>query len=79
MEDGKYPPIELILLIPYHYVFCTYKYMIYSQIMSLNPRERAGSHSSGHPQSSHRLPFFLAFFWFYPQIFISLGQNYNHV
>lgn len=23
--------------------------MIYSQIMSLNPRERAGSHPSGHP------------------------------
>ena len=53
--------------------------MIYSQIMSLNPRERAGSHPSEHPPSSHRLPFFLAFFWFYPQIFISLGQNYNHV
>lgn len=60
MEDGKYPPIELILLIPYHYVFCTYKYMIYSQIMSLNPRERAGSHPSGHPPPSHRLQFFLA-------------------
>lgn len=29
--------------------------MIYSQIMSLNPRERGGSHSSGHPLSSHRL------------------------
>lgn len=50
--------------------------MIYSQIMSLNPRERAGSHPSGHPPPSHRLPLFLASFWFYPQIFISLGQNY---
>ena len=79
MEGGKYPPIELILLISYYYAFCTYKYMIYSRIMSLNPRERAGFHPSGHPPSSHRLPFFLASFWFYPQIFISLGQNYNHV
>lgn len=80
MEDGKHtPPIELILLIPYHYVFCTYKYMIYSQIMSLNPRERAVSHPSGHPPPSLRLPLFLASFWFYPQIFISFGQNYNHV
>lgn len=35
--------------------------MIYSQIMSLNPRERAGSHPSGHPPSSLRLPFFLAY------------------
>ena len=34
--------------------------MIYSQIMSLNPRERAGSHPSGHPPPSLRLPFFLA-------------------
>lgn len=42
--------------------------MIYSQIMSLNPRERAGSHPSGHPPSSLRLPLFLASFWFYPQI-----------
>lgn len=50
--------------------------MIYSQIMSLNPRERTGFHPSGHPPpSSHRLPFFLASFWFYPQIFISLGQK----
>lgn len=57
MEDGKHtPPIELILLIPYHYVFCTYKYMIYSQIMSLNPRERSVSHPSGHPPPSLRLP-----------------------
>ena len=32
--------------------------MIYSQIMSLNPRERAGSHPSGHPPSSLRLPLF---------------------
>lgn len=32
--------------------------MIYSQIMSLNPRERTGSHPSGHPPPSHRLPFF---------------------
>lgn len=80
MEDGKYPPpIELILLIPYHYVFCTYKYMIYSQIMSLNPRERAGFHPSGHPPPSLRLPLFLASFWFYPQNFISLGQNYIYV
>lgn len=47
--------------------------MIYSQIMSLNPRERAGSHPSGHPPPSHRLPLFLASFWFYPQNFISLG------
>lgn len=30
--------------------------MIYSQIMSLNPRERAGFHPSGHPQPSRRLP-----------------------
>lgn len=51
--------------------------MIYSQIMSLNPRERAGSHPSGPPPSSLRLPLFLASFWFYPQNFISLGQNYN--
>lgn len=34
--------------------------MIYSQIMSLNPRKRAGSHPSEHPPSYHRLPFFLA-------------------
>lgn len=53
--------IALILLIPYHYVFCTYKYMIYSQIMSLNPRERAGFHPSGHPQPSHRLPVLFGF------------------
>lgn len=32
--------------------------MIYSQIMSLNPRERAGSHPSGHPPPSLRLPLF---------------------
>ena len=62
MEHAKNPPpIELILLIPYHYVFCTYKYMIYSQIMSLNPRERAGFHPSGHPQPSHRLPVLFGF------------------
>lgn len=51
--------------------------MIYSRIMSPNPRERAGSHPSGHPPSSLRLPLFLASFWFYPQNFISLGKNYN--
>lgn len=42
-------------------------------------RERAGLHPPGPPPSSHRLPLFLASFWFYPQIFISLGQKYNHV
>nr|DAO46849.1 MAG TPA: hypothetical protein [Caudoviricetes sp.] len=36
-------------------------------------------HISAYPPSSHLLPFFLAFFWFYPQNFISLGQNYNYV
>lgn len=35
--------------------------MIYSQIMSLNPRERAGFHPSGHPQPSHRLPVLFGF------------------
>lgn len=49
------------------------------QVMSLNPRERAGSHPSGHPPPSLRLPLFLASFWFYPQNFISLGQDYNYV
>ena len=34
-------------------------------------------HGRLHPPRPY--PFFLASFWFYPQIFISLGQNYNHV
>lgn len=51
--------------------------MIYSHIMIRNPRERTGLHPPGPPPSSHLLPFFLVSFWFYPQIFISLGQNYN--
>lgn len=49
--------------------------MIYSRIMSLNPRERAGSHPSGHPPPSLRLPLFLASFWFYPQNFISYVRD----
>lgn len=37
------------------------KYMIYSQIMSLNPRERAGLHPPGHPPPSHCLPVLFGF------------------
>lgn len=37
--------------------------MLMDILLSLNPRERAGSHPSGHPPSSLRLPLFLASFW----------------
>lgn len=37
--------------------------------MLQNPRERASLRPSGPPLSFHRLPFFLASFWFYPQNF----------
>lgn len=52
--------------------------MIYSQIMSLNPRERAGLHPSGPPRPTTAS----RYFWLLPvlsltgyQKFISLGQN----
>lgn len=61
MEVVNTPPIELILFNIILLCILYNKYMIYSQIMSLNPRERTGFHPSGHPQPSHRLPVLFGF------------------
>nr|DAR40585.1 MAG TPA: hypothetical protein [Caudoviricetes sp.] len=53
--------------------------MIYSQIMSLNPRERSGFHPSVLPPPSHRLPVLFGFLLVLSSKFHIFGEKDNHV